>query len=429
MWVVAALSVLLSSCGQVLAPTRSVGDGAAAATTVELAPDVPPGDPVEDAEAIQAVLDRAAEAFRSGDPEALRPLLHDPANTFGRRWLDRLAHVRDVPLSTYRLDLDETFPDLATARVRDVYDGDVQVVYVVEELAITGYDEEPAHEDLFLTVVRQEGESAWTIASDRHAESLGLVSVDHLWDHGPVVTTSDGPILALHHPGTDVGALLTEARRALTEASDRWPLAWPERVPIIIPADEAELAELLHVTFDLSNFIAFATATPVTELDEYRLTAPRVVLNPTRFLARSSATRQLILVHELVHVATRPVAGPMMPSWLEEGVAQALGERRSTTGTRLIDAMGTSGLELPTDSQFTVGGRDRIFLSYQQAWSFLDHLRDVHGDDAVARFYAEVGARSREPVGTERRRVDDAAMAVFGRTLDGLKAEWRGQPA
>lgn len=414
-----------AGCGGPADRGVSVGDASAARASFAPATDAPAEPSIRDRAEIQAVLDRAAAAFLDGDPEGVRDVLADPDSALGRRWLARVDHARGVPLASYSLRLDESLPDLATDRLRSAHPEPVQVVYVVEEHAIEGFDEAgPAAEDLFLTLVRDEARG-WLIADDRDAEPLGLVSVDHLWDHGPVVATREGPVLALHHPETDVGALVGEARRALAAAADRWPLPWSERVPILVPRDEDELAELLHVTFDLSNFIAFATATSTGELGDHDLTGTRVVINPARFLDRSTATRELILIHELVHAATRPVAGPMVPSWLEEGVAQALGEQRSTTGTRLLDALATDDVRLPTDAEFTVGGRDRIFLSYQQAWGFLDHLVARFGRDQVARFYEAVGEGSEGRPGTEAWHVDRAAEEVLGAPLAALVDAWR----
>ena len=419
----ALVAVLATGCGAALAshPGTAVPASVAVAPSPSTASTV---DGIRDAAAIREVLDAAAAAMRTGDTEALRDHLWRPEGTFGQRWLARAQHMADLPLSHYALRLDDALPDLSTTRVREAHDGDVQVLYVVEELAFDGVDPAPAAEDLFLTLV-DEGDG-WRIATDVDAEPLGLVSVDHLWDHGPVEVSRDGPVMALHHPdGPDVDALLAEARAALVQADDRWPRGWSATVPVVVPRDEEELGELLHVTFDLSNFVAFATATPVGERGEHQLTGSRIVVNPARLLDRSPATRQRILVHELVHVATRPSAGPMVPSWLEEGVAQALGERQSTTGTGLLDAVPADRLALPTDSQFTVGGRDRIFLSYQVAWAFVDHLVDTHGVEAVAEFYVAVGRGAVGRPGTEAHHVDRAAREVLGAPLDELVERWR----
>jgi hypothetical protein len=377
---------------------------------------------------LQAVLDEVAAGFLAAEPERIRPHLHDPESAFGRRWLERAANLTAVPLSRYALELDDSLPDLATTSVRETHGEEAVVVYVREEHALEGFDSTgPATEDLFLTAVRTDG--AWRFAGDRDAEPLGLVSADHLWDHGPVVVSGDGPIIALHHPDTPaVDAVLAEARAALDQVIERWPLPWSERVPVIIPRDEEELAELLHVTFDLSSFVAFATSTPVGELGDFELTGARIVVNPPRFLNRSSETRQLILAHELLHVATRPSSGPFVPAWVEEGIAQRLGEQRSTTGLGLLQGLiGRGGFDdqLPDDSQFTTGGRDRIFLSYQTAFAFIDWLVETYSDAQVAEFYRALGRGAVGEPGTEAWHVDRAAREVFGAGILELRAAWR----
>ncbi|MFT5563669.1 MAG: hypothetical protein ACI970_000382, partial [Myxococcota bacterium] len=71
------------------------------------------------------------------------------------------------------------------------------------------------------------------------------------------------------------------------------------------------------------------------------------------------------------------------------------------------------------------GGRDRIFLSYQQSWSFVDYLLDAYGRDAVGAFYLAAGQGSQGDPGTTRARLDVAARAVFGAPVASLVAAWR----
>lgn len=415
------LVMVLSGC-ELPAPVVS-GD---AVTSI---PAPSPGDvpsavsTIADAEALQALLDDAAAAMRSGDRDAVERVLADPASPFGTRWVERAERMADLPLSTYELELDLTVPDLATEAVRQRHDEPVQIVTVIERHALDGFDASgPAEEALFLTVVQRGG--GWLVADDADAEPLGLVSVDHLWDLGPVVLSGDGRVQAMHHPDTsNVDVILQQAEAAVDEILQRWPLDWPGRVPVIIPSSQDELGELLHVTFDLSNFVAFATATPTGELGDWSLTGARIVVNPERFLDRAPGDRMATLLHELQHVATRSVAGPFVPNWLEEGLAQVLGEQQSTTGTRLLDAVVDSDLTLPRDGQFTAGSRDRIFLSYQSAWGFVDWLVATHGTDRVAAFYAALSDEADRP-GTDAWHVNDAATEVFGSSMDALVSSW-----
>lgn len=423
-WPVLLLVVLTSGCGVALdGRADTVVPPVSVAAPTEAASTPAPG--IDDAEAVQETLDAVAAAFRRGDRDALAPLLHDPDSAFGRRWSDRAEWMAALPLASYDLRLDNVLPDLSIARLREAHEGEVQVVYVVEEVALAGYDPEPAAHDLFLTVVRGE-DGRWKVAGDADAEPLGFVSVDHLWDHGPVEVREDASVLAIHHPdGPDVGPLVDETMAALRQVADAWPQPWPRRVPVVVPRDQEELGELLHVTYDLTNFVAFATATPVNERGRYQLTGSRVMINPGRLLDRPAETRQRIMAHELLHVATRPVAGPMVPSWLDEGVAQVLGEGRSTTGTGLVDGLGPASLSLPLDGQFRVGGRDRIFLSYQLSWAFVDHLVERYGASAVARFYVSAGQGAIGEAGTRQWHLDRAATEVFGSSLDQLVEQWR----
>lgn len=421
----AVLGIVSAGCSGAQVVDPSLDDLAMAATSLDGWTAVDDERELPDREGLQELLDQVAVAFRTGDRDAIAEVLSEPESVFGQRWLNRAEWMTGLPIAHYELDLDETFADMASDALHESTPG-VQVVYVEEQLAIEGFDdpERPSREDLFLTVV--DTDEGWRIAGDRDAERLGFVSVDHLWDLGPVTTTRRGNVGAIHHPSMDVEQLLGEAERALATAQARWPEPFPPIVPILVPRTEDELGQLLHVSFDLSNFVAFATATSFSEKTTYELAGSRIVINPDRFLRRDTRTRELILVHEFVHIATHQVAGLTTPSWVDEGVAQAIGEERSATGTRLLDALVAEGFEgvPPTDTQFRIGGRDRVFLSYQQAWSFLDHLVRVYGADVIADFYAELGVGSVGLPGSEDFHVDRAAREVFGRPIAELAADW-----
>lgn len=428
LFVVLAVLPALSACTPI-GGVEVAGTGlpAAAAPAPEPVPvDEPDHEVLESNEVdVQRMLDQVAAAFLAGDPDALRPWLTDPEGRFGQRWLQRAAAMQTVPLSFYTLELDTSAADLTTAQLPG--EGGL-LVNVLEEHHFEGFEAlGPAREHLFLTL-RRDGDGAWTVAGDTGAEPLGLVSADHLWDHGPVVATRRGELLALHHPDQPtVDTLLDEAAAALALTNQRWPLEWPGRVPLLVPADQEELAELLHVTFELDNFIAFATTTPIVELGAVQMSGSRIILNTERFLERPATMRERILVHEMVHAASRPSSSPAVPSWLEEGVAQVLGEQQSTTGTSLLAALADTDWDgsLPLDAEFSAGDRDSIFLSYQRAWSFVDWLVDEFGRDQVGAFYTAAGQGSAGEPGTAQARVDAAATEVFGQSVGDLVDSWR----
>jgi hypothetical protein len=438
----ALLGLLIAGCGLELEPPEAADPARWQTAVPDDVPSPPPPEPPATAlpDGIDELLRGVSAAFLDGDPEALRPWLADPEDPFGQRWLERAANLADVPLEAYELEIDPTTPDLATAAARARHGDGSLVIHVRERHAISGFDADGGPvEDMFLTLVpaeegaEQDEVDAWRVAGDRDAESLGLSSTRHLWDVAPVTATRSGPFVALHHPQTpaDIGTLLSEARAAMEDVRARWPVGWSEAVPLIVPRDEEELGTVLNVTFELSQFIAFATGSSVEELDDHHVSGGRVVLNPSRFLERGAETRRSILAHELAHVATRPVTGPMVPNWLEEGVAQRLGEDRSTTGTSLIDAaLASRSIDrLPLDAEFTAPEQRTVFTAYQLSWSFVSHLVDRYGAEAVGRFYVEVGRGSVGHPGRRPYHLDRAARAVFEAGFEELWREWAGTPA
>jgi hypothetical protein len=429
--VLALLSMGLGGCTTAVSSTERSDALLAVTTPVEASEEgdacPPQADDAEvaDLDGVRTSLEGLAAGLRDADPDAMRPWLLEPDGTTGTRWQERASNLAAVPLGSYELTLAPDVPALTTARVRERWGQDAQLLLVVEEHTLEGHDVDgPVRDQLVLTLVPRDGR--WLLADDRGGGTLGLVRGVQLWDLGPVETARRGDLLALHRPGAGgIDRLLAESAAALELARERWPLPWSERVPLLVPADEEELRELLNVTFELDEFVAFATATPLVEPGEHRLTGSRVVLNPERFDGRDERTRGYVLVHELLHVAGRPYSTSSTPLWLEEGVAQVLGEQRSSTGTRLLQEAGPDGRRLPADAEFTTGGRDSIHLAYQRAWSFSDHLVDRSGAEAFARFYERVGIGSARDPGTVPYRVDQAAREVLGAPIDQLVSDWR----
>jgi hypothetical protein len=440
---VAAFATLVAVGVSILAPTTPVTADERAPDDAErpdahharAQPDLEPQEPgAQDADGraavetevlaeIDEVLGEIGDALSAGDPDALRPVLADPEEPVGERWLDRARHLGGVPLDGYVLRIDERLGDLTTDRVRGAHDDQVRVVAVLEEHTLAGQDGDgPARHRHTLTFVDDDG---WRLADDQGGRRLGRSEPTHLWDLGPVTTTEQGPVLALHHPDAPgVSDLVAETADAVRRLRDRWPAPWREEVALIVPRDSEELTELLDVGIDLDDFLAFLSATTHSGPGGFELTGPRLVVNPDRFPDRPDL-RERVLLHELVHVATRPVASPWMPLWLEEGVAQALGEQGPSTGhTSQLDAAGAAGRRLPTDSEFIAEGREATLLAYQRSFSFVDHLVGRLGAQAVVDFYVAVGEAATGP-GTRARQVDDVARAELGADLDALVSDWR----
>ena len=372
------------------------------------------------------LLDGLAQALASADDDAVEELLHDPESVVGERWRTRAANLADVPFDDLGLRLDPRSGTMTTDRARARFPDvdEVVVVGVLEEHVLAGHDlDGPARHRHTLTFVRMDGD--WRLADDRDGRILGRPEPGFLWDLAPVTTTAQGPVLALHpEDAAAVDRLVAETAAAMEILPQRWPADWSQRTVLSIPSDREQLAHVVGGSLDLDDFLAFTSATTYSAPGVHEITGTRLVVNPDRFPASSDA-RERVLLHELVHVATRPVASHRIPLWLEEGVAQALGEQGPSTGhTRQLEALGAQGRRLPTDVEFAALGRQATLLAYQRSYSFVDHLVEVRGRDAVVDFYLEVGQSVHEP-GTVGHRLDRAAERALGADLDALVADWR----
>jgi hypothetical protein len=153
-----------------------------------------------------------------------------------------------------------------------------------------------------------------------------------------------------------------------------------------------------------------------------------VLVNPETFSGLGAFGRQVVLTHEVTHVATRRVTGPAVPGWLAEGFADLVGYTAvelplSVTAADLAAEVrsGRVPTALPVDADFD-GASLRLSQAYQAAWLAVRLLDERHGRPALLRFYRAVGARRGVLPAVA---VEDALQAELGTTTAALTAEWR----
>lgn len=356
----------------------------------------------------------------------------DPAFVARQRALfDNLGSLR---LASYSLRADwERYGDLARPSDRRRYPGaeDLALPVTEERYRIAGFDRaDAAVEDLYYTFVRDDG--GWKIAADDDLDRFGLFSARHLWDTGPLYVRRSEHFLLLGHPCAGAGAcsevppsLLPLAERALDQVSRYWKSPWPRRTVVLVPAGEEELVRMLQATFDPENFVAFAYSTIDIE-EGPSFTAPRIVFDPGSLLARPQDDVYSVLVHELLHVATRRASGPFVPIFIEEGFADYVGRDADPAALGFLKAEVAAGRfdgRLPRDREFTTGDATSIFRSYQESHSAIRYLVERWGLRRFLAFYENLGARRLE-AGTARFHVDDAMRDVIGIGLRRFEAAW-----
>jgi hypothetical protein len=189
--------------------------------------------------------------------------------------------------------------------------------------------------------------------------------------------------------------VLARCEAAVPAVRRAWP-DWDGHVSVFVAKDVAELGELLPGTGDLTDTAALATDT--------------VFVNPEAYASLTPAGRQVVLTHEVTHVATRPVSG--VPTWLAEGFAEQVANSDGliplpAASQELAAEISAGRLPafLPDDAEFGAGD---VAVHYEQAWRAVDLVARTYGQHALRRWYRSGG--------------DPAALGTTQEALDEL---WR----
>lgn len=373
---------------------------------------------------IGALLAARAGAVREGDEAAFMATMNGASRPFRERQRSWFHRLRELPMGSYTLALEPNgYLDLAPALRSRPRAEEVHVVQVTERFGLRGYDAAPGDETLVLTVMRRG--TRWSVVSDDDLDDLGLMSGRNMWQFAPVRRAERDGVMVLYHDDEAAARRILDATIAARGRVQRaWPLRWRDRVIVLIPRSARELGRILQTTFDLGPFVAFAASTLHRDAGgAWELVAYRVYVQPETYFDTSIAFQEDTLGHELVHYATRAIAGPFTTSWLEEGVAQEFGERAARpTGGLAAAARSIDGF--PEDHDFYIGTRATIHRAYEASAHIVSYLRGRFGDAKVARFYRAVGAESSVAFGTGRYHLDHAARAVLGVGIDALERAW-----
>ncbi|MGV9671971.1 hypothetical protein ACWDPV_15480 [Gordonia sp. NPDC003504] len=288
-----------------------------------------------------------------------------------------------------------------------------------------GIDEDPVVVTTQLVVARYGDD--WKVVGD--ATLVGEPAPPtQLWNV-PGLAASDVPTLGGtsvigSYPDTGplverVGRLLPGAVRAVTAW---WGPRWPRRAVVVTTATDDEFQALAGTASDTGA--AAATIYAHLDLSAASATGQRIVLTP-EVADLPDPALEVVLRHELTHVATRAQTAPTAPMWITEGVPEYVG--RKGTYTRLEDAApdlaaavrsGRTPAGLPADEQFAVGS-DASRLAYQTAWSMAAFVAGRFGEEKLKSLYVGVAASG------EQARQDAAIAATLGIPRDTLVGQWR----
>jgi len=352
------------------------------------------------------------------------------SKAFRARQAAEIDNISDVPLQSWRYtatgtDTDRT--ELAAASRR--YGAPALIVQVQLSYRLRDIDTLPDRHDLWWTFVRRGGRVY--LAGDDDLAKAGSVSWRGPWDFGPVVVARGSSSLVLGHVADALQLTpLADAVDAAIPAVDAvWGSGWTQHVAVLVPSGEKEFSALTGSGSGYRDISAVAI-TSGTDAVTGQPYGQRLVMDPAALGTLSASGRQIVVRHELTHLATAAATSQTTPRWLVEGFAEFVAERgsgqpvtKAAAELRAEVVKGTLPSALPADSAFNAGSASSAALAaaYEQSWLACRLIAQHVGVAGLVRFYREVG-RAVLPAAYA---VQLALRDVLHETPAAFTAQWR----
>lgn len=366
-----------------------------AATTS--ATSTPTSSPTPDPQTVrrQAVTDllaRRAQAVLQHDRAGFLATVDPSATAFVAAQARVFDALQAVPLGSFAYDLAPTTSGatLSDPVLDTTYAGLTWwAPQVTLRSAIAGFDPEPVAARMQLTFV-QRGDQ-WLLASQSDFASRTPGLDTSFWDTGEVIVKAGASCLVLGHPGS--AALLTklaaDADAAVPRVSSIVGTDWAQKVVIVLPADEAEMALLAGgKKEDLAQIAALTLSGDG---------GTRILINPSVLAQESAASRRVVMTHELTHVAMRSATTGKTPKWLSEGLADHVGFTglgvpitTAVADVRTEVKAGRVPAQLPDDADFS-GDNPKLGLAYGEARLAYEEVVALRGEAGALDAYRAVG--------------------------------------
>jgi len=379
-------------------------------------------------EAVRELLERRAAALVRNDRAAFLATVDPQSGAFRSRQAAWFANVTAVPFGDwhYEIDVLDAF-DLSPERQQVLGPGAFAST-VRFRYRVDGYDPLPVEGVQYVTFVQRDG--AWLVTDDTDGRRLGLKADPQIWDIGQVnVAQGRHSIVLGLQPQATLRRFADEADRSVPRVTAVWGKAWAQKVVLVVPRTDAEMARLLGGQPSQYTQLAAITRGEIGAA-QGGAAADRVVINPKAFGRLSPNGRRVILTHEITHVAVREFTKSWTPKWVSEGFADYVGYKGMGFSTRTIAQelardvrRGRAPRELPTNSDFA-NTNTELPQIYEMSWLACELIAERYGERALVRFYRAIG---NDPGGGahEAAVLERAFRQVLGVSTKEFVADWR----
>jgi hypothetical protein len=341
-------------------------------------------DPVHQ---VQLVLVSRARAILHHDRAGFLASVDPRRTSFYRAQAMLFDRLETAPFSGFAYQLDSP-TNLATSRIRQHYaPAPVYLPEIQASYHFRGQDASPVLARFYYTFVWTG--KAWRIAAQDELRPL-IHSDAEIWDAGPLQTAATSHTLVAFHPGDSALAnrLLNAAERGYAQVATSWSGPWEHKVVILVPRDQAE-AERLVGARDLGQVAAVA-ASSIESGPFQRVLGNRIVVNSTNVRRYDQLNLQVVMTHEMTHVATRTI-GQGVPLFIVEGFADFTALRPiaaplSFTRPALSSAVKSAHFDglLPSDAGLRGSSAS---VAYDESSSFCLWIANTFGEPRLQALY------------------------------------------
>lgn len=280
---------------------------------------------------------------------------------------------------------------------------------------------EPAPTSVAVSLVVADTPDGWRVESERSSDG------SLLWEVGRPTTVTGDRTLVIGVGPTPGGRPALEAWArdgddAIAAIRSAIPGGWPGRLTLVVPATSEAAAVLTGRSTESLDGLAAVTMAqaPPAGRTEHRVF--RVYLDTPAVTGISEQARQIVLRHEVTHVATGAPATNATALWLEEGYAQYLGYRGSGVPLR-VAVRDLRADRLPTrppgDEQFSGSS---AAAAYEAAHVLCVVMADRVGERGLLQVYRRT-ADGRSFVAAWRSVDHDGQGSLFAAWRDRMRAE------
>jgi hypothetical protein len=302
-----------------------------------------------------------------------------------------ITNLAGVPLAswTYADQLPVRDPRaLAAASKR--YGTPALILQVTLRYALRYVDPLPDRHDLFLTFVRRDGKVV--LSGDNDMSTSSTVSWVGPWRFGPLVAARGASSLVLGPATASLRDVAAAVDGAVARVSAVWGTHWNRQVAVLVTGSDAAFSAAVGAGEQVEDVSAAAVTggiDPVTH-DAY---GQRLVLAPSALTKLSAVGEQIVLRHEITHLATATITDRTTPRWVVEGFAEYVANL--DTGQPVADAAselraavraGRLPTALPDDTAFAETGA-ALARAYEGAWLACRLIAARAGQGGLVNFY------------------------------------------